>query len=110
MNRHGGGVAFYIRETVNYKHRTDIKTSNAELLCIEVKQKCTKPCIVMAWYRPPKYEYQTIDEIETLLKSLDAEDKEIILMGDVNSNDLYIEGENRILVNLRNMYRTYQLK
>ena len=29
-NRHSGGVAFYIRETVNYEHRTDIKTNNAE--------------------------------------------------------------------------------
>ena len=57
-NRHGGGVAFYIRETVNYEHQTDIKTSNAELLCTEVKQKCTKPFIVIAWYRPLKYEYQ----------------------------------------------------
>ena len=92
-NRHDGGVAFYIRETVNYEHRTDIKTSNVELLCIEVKQKCTKPFIVMASYRPPKYEYQTIDEIETSLKSLDAEDKEIILMGDANCNDLDIEGK-----------------
>ena len=26
-NRHGGGVAFYIRETVNYEHQIDIKTS-----------------------------------------------------------------------------------
>ena len=58
----------------------------------------------------PKYEYQTIDEIETLLKSLDAEDNEIILMGDVNCNDLDIEGKNRILVSLRNMYHTYKLK
>ena len=107
-NRHGGGVAFYIRETVNYEHRTDIKTSNTELLCIEVKQKCTKPFIVMAWYRPPKYEYQTIEEIETLLKSLDAEDKEIILMGDINCNDLDIEGKNRILASAK--YVPYLLK
>ena len=64
----------------------------------------------MAWYRPPKYEYQTIDEIETLLKSLDADDKEIILMGDVNCNDLDIEGKHRILVSLHNIYHTYQLK
>ena len=109
-NRHGGGVAFYIRETVNYEHRIHIKTSNAELLCTEVKQKCTKPIIAMAWYRPPKYECQAIDEIETLLKSLDAEDKEIILMGDVNCNDVDKEGKNRILVSLCNMYHTYQLK
>ena len=58
----------------------------------------------------PKYEYQTVDEIETLLKSLDAEDKEIILMGDVNCNDLDIEGKNRILVSLRNICHTYKLK
>ena len=67
-------MAFCIRETVNYEHRTDIKTNNPEVLCIEVKQNCTKPFILIAWYRPPKYEYQTNDEIETLLKSLDAED------------------------------------
>ena len=66
--------------------------------------------LVESHIRPPKYEYQTIDEIETLLKSLDAEDKEIILMGDVNCSDLDIEGKNRILVSLRNMYHTYQLK
>ena len=64
----------------------------------------------MAWYRPPKFEDQTIDEIETLQKFLDAEDKEIILMDDVNCNDLDIEGKNRILVSLRNMYHAYQLK
>ena len=103
-------MAFYIRETVNYEHRTDIKTNNAELSGIEVRQKCTKSFIVMAWYRPPKYEYQTIDEVETLPKALDAEDKEIMLMGDVNCNDLDIEGKNRILVSLRNMYHAYQLK
>ena len=63
----------------------------------------------MAWYRPPKYEHQTIDEIETLLKSLDAEGKEIILMGDVNCNDLDIEGKNRmLLVSPRNMDHAYQ--
>ena len=58
----------------------NIKTNKAELLCIEVKQKRTDPFIVMAWYRSPKYEHQAIDEIETLLKSPDAEGKEIILM------------------------------
>ena len=31
-------------------------------------------------------------------------------MGDVNCNDLDIEGKNRILVSLRNMYHAYQLK
>ena len=71
-----------------------------------MKQKCTN---LLLWHGT-KYECQTIDEIETLLKSLDAEDKEIILMGDVNCNDLDIEGKNRILVSLSNIYHAYQLK
>ena len=46
----------------------------------------------MARHRLPKYEYQIIDEIQTLLlKSLDADEKKIMLMGDVNFNDLDVE-------------------
>ena len=53
-NHHGGGVAFYIRETVNYEHRIDMNTSNTELLCIEAKQKCTKPFICYGMVKSPK--------------------------------------------------------
>ena len=27
-NRHGGGVAIFLRETLNFEHRTDIKAEN----------------------------------------------------------------------------------
>ena len=39
-------------------------------------------------YRPPKYESETLVEMETLLKALENEKKEIILIGDLNCNDL----------------------
>ena len=50
-NRHGGGVAIFLRETLNFEHRTDIKAENLEIICIEIKPKCSKPFFVLAWYR-----------------------------------------------------------
>ena len=61
---------------------------NLEAICTEVKPKCSKPCSIVAWYRPPKYESETLMGMETLLKALDNEKKEIILIGDSNCNDL----------------------
>ena len=42
-NSHGGGVAIYLRDTLNFEHRTDLKTDNLEMICIELKSKCSKP-------------------------------------------------------------------
>ena len=109
-NRHGGGVAIYIRETLNFEHRVDFPTGNLEAICIEVKPKCGKPFFIVAWYRPPKYESETLVEMETLLKALENEKKEIILIGDLNCNDLPADDKNMMIKQLRDLYRIYQLK
>ena len=109
-NRHGGGVAIFLRETLNFEHRTDIKAENLEIICIEIKPKCSKPFFVLAWYRPPNYETETLEELNDLLELLDKESKEISVIGDVNCNDLDLDGKNKILVKLRNLYSEYQLK
>ena len=64
----------------------------------------------MAWYRPPKYESKTLVEMETLLKALENEKKEIILIRDLNCNDLPAEDKNMMIKQLRDLYRIYQLK
>ena len=51
-NRHGGLVAMFIREKIDFKHRTDLQSGSREILCIEVKPKFGKPFLVQAWYRP----------------------------------------------------------
>ena len=109
-NSHGGSVAIYLRDTLNFELRTDLKTENLEMICIEMKPKCSKPFFVLAWYRPPKYETETLTEVNTLLETLDKEQKEILLIGDVNCNDLDLAGKNKILETLRDTYREYQLK
>ena len=82
-NSHGGGVAIYVLDTLNFEHRID----NLEMICIELKSKCSKPFILLAWYRPPNYETETLTEENTLLEILEKEQKEALLTGDVNCND-----------------------
>ena len=74
-NRHGGGVAVYIREALNFEHRIDFPMGNLETICTEVKPNCSKPFFVLAWYRPPKYETDTLTEMETLLRAVESEKK-----------------------------------
>ena len=105
-NSYGGGVAIYLRDTLNFELRID----NLEMICIEMKPKCSKPFFVLAWYRPPKYETETLTEVNTLLEALEKEQKEIILIGDVNCNDLDLARKSKIIETLRDTYREYQLK
>ena len=109
-NRHGGGVAMYVRETIDFEHRTDLQTDYLEILCIELKPKFSKSFLVLAWYRPPKYEHETLNTLETLLKTIENKNKELILIGDINSNDLNIDDKNKVIDHLRSVYRQFQMK
>ena len=110
-NRHGGGVALYIRETSDFELRDDdIAKGSMESICIEVKPKCSKSFFIVVWYRPPKYETQTVIEMETLLNALDNENKDIILIGDINCDDLPIDEKSTMIRKLRDPYRVCQMK
>ena len=52
-NSHGGGVALYIREPIQYTRRTDLPFRDLELICVEIQPPKSKPYIVITWYRPP---------------------------------------------------------
>ena len=80
-SRHGGGVAMFIRETIDFKH-------------------CT-------YLQPPKYEHETLNELEILLKTIENENKEIILMGDVNCDNLHIEDRSKVIDHLRGLCRQF---
>ena len=67
-----------------------------------MKPKFSKPFLVLAWYRNTKYEYETLNELEILLKTIENENKKIILIGDVNCNDLI-----KVIDHLLGLYRQY---
>ena len=81
-----------------------------ETICLEIKPKCSKSFVIIAWYRPPKYNALDIDEIENVYQYFDTEDIEIILLGNTNCDDLPEEGKNAVVRNLRNFYREFHIK
>ena len=92
-SRHGGGVGFYIRNTVKYelhKHEIVLKLG-IEALFIKVKLPNRKPMIVGTMYRPPSANVQYFDNIVDVLEHI-ITDIECVIMGDLNYN--YILDEN----------------
>lgn len=87
-NTSGGGVALYIKNTLPHHKRDDVKDPNLEIVGIELTPKHAKSYIVLCWYRPPTEgtDISTFEALTKLIKRLDAEGKEIILVGDTNSD------------------------
>jgi hypothetical protein len=51
-NRHCGGVAIYIRNSINYIIRDDLFDENLETITIEISKPKSKPFLINCWYRP----------------------------------------------------------
>ena len=117
-NRNGGGVAFYIRDSLEVVIREDLPVSSLELRCIEVKPVRAKAFFVVSWYRPPSDRTETFDKLEGVLKCLESEGKEIILLGDTNCDVSSIKSpqtdSNQSLTNntkrLLDLYNSFGLK
>ena len=49
----GGGVSFYVRDSIKITPRADVPLEGLELLCIEISPPKSKPFLFVAWCRPP---------------------------------------------------------
>ena len=111
---HGGGVSIYIRNSINYKRRTDLPRGDLELICIQVLPSLNKPFLLLAWYRPPSDTVETFHKLDKFLAFLASEDKEIILLGDTNCDltnkpgDLNVDSNTRHLCSLYDLYIFHQ--
>ena len=56
-NKHGGGVCFYIRSSINYTRKKNLECNELELIALEIKNPNSSPFLVATWYRPPKLPY-----------------------------------------------------
>lgn len=87
-NRHGGGVGIFVRNGIRYTRRTDLEVAEMESICIEFKV-CKTPCIFVCVYRPPNSTASTFFEcLDDLTCESSRENKEIIIIGDLNSDYL----------------------
>ena len=83
-SRTGGGVCLYIRNVLNVIDRVKDIPSNLEAVCFELIKPKFKPLLVTTVYRPPSSGSDLMDLFETYLLTLDKEDKELIVPGDLN--------------------------
>ncbi len=109
--RHGGGVCFYVRSTINFLPRPDLSCQEIENLCIEIRKPNSKPFLITTWYRPPNSVVDKFNYFETLLGKLDAEQVEYYVMGDLNCNlsSPTLDHNSTLLNNITNLYNLHQL-
>lgn len=91
-NNKGGGTGLYIKQDIEYTRRNDLVDVNTEAIWIEIKQNNSKSFILGVVYRPPdnsKYLSKNFENslLNTIIK-VNAENKELIIIGDLNINYL----------------------
>ena len=70
----------------NFVIRLDLNMNDLENLCLEIQKPCSKPFLLVTWYRPPCSSAELFSHYETLIGKLDSLDLEYYLMGDLNCN------------------------
>ena len=84
QEKHGGGLLFYFKESLNVKRRTDIEISNIETLWAEIMLPNAKPFLISSVYRPPSTCSDWISLFEEELSVAQTTGLEYILIGDFN--------------------------
>ena len=101
--------------TFQCSKQDDVTTSTLKMIFVEIKPPKAKPYHVLSWYRPPSDTMEAFENLERVLRLLDSEDKEIILLGDTNwdlSNKRLESSSNNlpnIINRLADLYDTYIL-
>ena len=67
-NRHGGGVAIYLKNTLNIQTIEHESLCHLEAICIKLCLKGTKPILFVNWYRPPNSKTHVWDHYEIFFR------------------------------------------
>ena len=106
----GGGVAIYIKES-RPEPKLKIISDELEVIVLEVSHSnFARSFHVICWYHPPTacIDYAIFEELEKILKRLESDEKEIILIGDTNCD--FKNHKNANSKKLKSIYSEYQLE
>ena len=85
-NRHGGGVAFYVRETISHTLRADLSMTDIESLWVEMKSPDGTSYLLCSMYRPPSASHDYYDKMIENIDLVSMLNKEIVIFRDLNFN------------------------
>ena len=84
-NRHGGGVACYIRSNISFSVRGDF-SSEIENIFLDILLPKTKPILIGILYRPPD-QSKFLDNLSTSIsQTCSFNELEVYILGDLNIN------------------------
>ena len=84
-NRHGGGVACYVRNDISFNVRRDF-SDEIENIVFDMLLPKTKPILVGFLYRPPD-QSKFLDKLSTAIsRSNTFDNQEVYILGDLNIN------------------------
>ena len=106
-NRGGGGVAMYIRNSIDHKIRTDLSDHDLEFLCVEIRITGAKPFLLSNWYRPPNTCIELFEKFENLWRKIEEENIESNIIGDLNC-DMSASTQNNETRHLNELCESYQ--
>ena len=88
------GTALYVKDNYDVFERSDLKTQNdcCERVWVEIKNKRNKNVLCGCIYRHPKYDLsEFMIYLETSLKKIASENKEVYICGDINIDILKVD-------------------
>ena len=108
--RHGGGVAMYIRDTLNFTRRCDLENDDVQCIWVEIRCKQRQPVLMSSVYRPPSSTVEFLENLTDIIEKASCECKEMIVLGDFNSDVANVNASNPILscMNLLQMEQLIQ--
>ena len=84
-NRHGGGVAYYIRNDISFSVRGDF-SGEIENIFLDILLPKTKPILIGILYRPPD-QSKFLDNLSTSIsQTCSFNEQEVYILGDLNIN------------------------
>jgi hypothetical protein len=92
-------------ETINYLDRNDLVGDNLEALCIEIHKPSSAPFIVGTIYWPTSSSVDSFANIEQLIQSIDNENIEFCVLGDLNA--YMSDNSSNITKNLNSIIELY---
>ena len=110
-NRHGGGVALYIKNTLSFSVRQEFVPARLEIVCVEIILPYSTSFLVCTWYRPPSANVDLFDDYTKFLEKCDLMNRQLFILGDMNCDYFKYPPEPRTekLKFLSSMYQLQQL-
>ena len=81
-----GGIMVYVRNGINARPRDGLETNGISCIWLEMTPEKGKSFSIGNMYRPPDSRIEFSDRFESFIDYVFRDDKEVILLGDLNKN------------------------